>query len=359
MRTVKLTKERWQVNVISLTDMGYYGDHIRDLGDVTLNCCGMPRGRVTLRGLSRLFRFIRQANPAIVQTWLYHADLIGGIASRLLGYKSVIWGIRNSNLGTGSLNWRTRGIAKLCALLSAFVPQKIIANSNYAIKIHVNLGYKRDKFVLIPNGYDGAIFKPDRPIGYRFRKQWQIKNSTLLIGMVARWDPLKDHHNFLRAFKFLLKEVPEASAVLVGQGMNEANIDLKMAIADLGLTGNVVLAGPVDDTPGVMNAIDLHVLSSIGESFPNVVAEAMACGVPCVATDVGDVSLIIGSNGWIVPPGDSNALAKAMILATHEIKSGKTAVMSDVYHSHIVSNFGLNKMVAQFEGCWNYQLREN
>jgi len=295
--------------VVSLQDQGKYGPLLMANG-VVLICLGMPRGRLTLTGLWRLWRLLRVERPVVIQTWMYHSDLVGGVIARLAGQRNVVWGIHNSTLVAGLSPRSTILVAKLCARLSLHVPRLIVSCGEKARDVHEALGYDERRMRVIPNGYDLAVFRPDSGAGERVRQELDLRQADRVIGFVARYDPQKDHDTLLRALA-LLQSPPHC--LLVGTGLDASNTALIQRIAQLGLEHVVHLLGRREDIPALMNALDLHVMSSaFGEAFPNVLAEAMACGTPCVTTDVGDAAEIVGPTGLIVPSRDAAALSKAI-----------------------------------------------
>lgn len=339
--------------VISLTDEGVYGSRLRAAG-VPVHVLDMPRGRVTFDGVRALRRLLREEAPDAVQTWMYHADLIGGVVARLAGIRAVAWGIRNSGEHLSRSSRSARLVLRMCASLSGRVPAAIVCAARDAARRHEQLGYRADRMVVIPNGYDLSRYAPDAAAGARMREIWGVAPDVPLIGCVARWDPLKDHANLLGAVGHLVREHRDAGlrCVLVGRGMAPGNAELGALIDREGLRGRVLLAGPSDDVPAVMNSLDLHVLSSCAEGFPNVVAEAMACGTPCVVTDVGDASHIVGDTGRVVAAQDARALAEgiqAMLLRVAEV--GRTAAGAPG-RERVLANFDLERMVQAYGEVW-------
>ncbi|AZY51465.1 glycosyltransferase family 4 protein [Bordetella avium] len=335
--------------VISLTDEGVYGARLRAAG-IKVHALGMARGRVTLGGLMALRALLRKEAPDAVQTWMYHADLIGGLAARLAGIKALSWGIRNSGNHLNRSSRSARLVLRLCALLSGWMPRAIVCAAQDAADRHQALGYDTGKIVVIANGYDLSRYAPDPLAGERMRALWGVDAGTPLIGCVARWDPLKDHRNLLAALGQLLREGQAPRCVLVGRGMTPANAELMALIDGQGLAGQVLLAGPSDDVPAVMNSLDLHVLSSCAEGFPNVVAEAMACGTPCVVTDVGDAAYIVGDTGVVVPPEQPAALARGIAQGLREMPAGGRA--AEAARERVLALFDLGRMVRAYEAVW-------
>ncbi|MGO4478343.1 glycosyltransferase family 4 protein [Massilia sp. 2TAF26] len=338
--------------VISLMDLGYYGSKLL-AANVDVHALDMPRGRVTMRGLAKLWNLIRTARPDVVQTWMYHADLLGGLAARLAGVKSVVWGIHHTVLEPGKSKSETIMIARLLARLSHFIPRQITACAEKSVVVHAALGYKAEKMVVVPNGYDLQNFMYDEQQRAALRTSWNVDKSVPLLGMVSRYDPQKDHANLIKALAELKKSGQRFCCLLVGSGMVAENAELSERIAHAGLQSEIMLLGPRHDIPAVMSALDLHVLSSSAEAFPNVLAEAMACGTPCVTTDVGDAALIVGDTGWVTPPNNAAALAKSMGLALAARQTGDWDDRKRRARQRVEQNFSLDRMVAGYQGVWN------
>jgi glycosyltransferase involved in cell wall biosynthesis len=341
--------------VISLTGEGVYGPRLTERG-IAVHALHFPRGRLTARGLLQLWRMIRSIKPDAIQTWLYHGDLVGGLAGRLAGIRAVYWNIRNSTLSPGVTSRRTRLTARICALMSGWLPAAISCCSERAVQVHQELGYRADKLTVIQNGYDLAHFSRRPDARERLRREWGIPPEMPLLGMAARWDPQKDHASLLSALASLARAGKEFRCVLAGSGIERSNPHLLRLIQARGLEDKVLLLGPRDDIADVMNALDLHILSSsYGEAFPNVVAEAMACGTPCVVTDVGDAAAIVGSAGWVAPPGNTAALLQSIELAVDALLTRPRDEISSACRQRIVENFGIDTMVAAYRNLWSGQ----
>ncbi len=338
--------------VASLMDAGKYGAQLEKAG-IHVHCLNMPPGLPTATGLWRLFRLMRNERPDIVQTWMYHADLIGGGVARLSGSAKVCWGIHTSSIDREKLKPSTFMVAQQCAWLSTLIPTLIISCSREGAKHHIALGYAQDRLRVIPNGYDIDQFHPDPSARARLRREWGVADDQPLIGMVARYDPLKDHANLFAAMAELRGAKLEIVWALVGHGLNAQNEELVASLRGRELTDRVLLLGPRKDIPDVMNAFDVHVLSSRLEGFPNVLAEAMACGTPCVATRVGDAELIVGESGWLVAPRDATALAFAIEAALHarEDVCG-WAARRTAARARISEHFDLIRMCRNYRTAW-------
>lgn len=337
--------------VISMMSSGKYGPLLAREG-VNVITLEMPQGKVTLKGLYTLWRALRGLRPDIVQTWLYHADMLGGVVARLAGVRRVFWGIRHSNLSPGTVKRSTILVAKLCARLSRWVPYKIISCSKLAVQSHTAIGYDAGRFLVIPNGYNLTQFQPQPQEAAALRVELGIPDGAIVLGMVGRFDPQKDHRNLLDALAHL-KTQPNVVCLLVGTGMEPGNQQLMQWLDETATSGRVMLLGRRTDIPAIMSLLDIHVLSSLGEAFPNVLAEAMACGTPCVTTNVGDAALIVGETGWVVPPQNSAALASALEQALAAIEQPESWSERCTHAQlRIEENFSIETMVNAYHTAW-------
>lgn len=329
--------------VVSMTDMGAVGPAIAKAG-ITVEALGIRRGMVDPRGVTRLIRLLRRHQPDIVQTWLYHADLLGLIAARLGYAPHLAWNIRCSDMAGPNV---VRGVlSRLSAL-----PETVIINSLAGRRFHEAIGYRPRRWEYIPNGYDTALFRPDEGARLRLRAALGIGPGAIVIGMPARYHPMKDHAGFLAAARLIAAD-PAIVFVLLGSGIEPANRDLVQAIEAQGLTPQLRLLGERTDMSAVYPALDIATLSSaFGEGFPNVLAEAMACGVPCVATDSGDAAEILGECGIVVPPRDPQALAAGWQRMIGFGAEGRRA-LGNKARARIVENYGLDRIVSRFEALY-------
>ncbi len=309
-----IDRTRFTPSVISLMGLGDMGPRIEALG-IPVHALGMSRGVLPSPvALWRLWRLLLRIQPDVVHTWMYHADLVGGVVARLAGCSHVAWCIRNSNLSLTEKKLSTVWAVKLCALLSRVVPQTILSCSHRAHDVHVALGYPLHKLQVIPNGFDLVRFVPDVASRAGVRAELGLPPHALLVGLVARFDPQKNHIGFLDSAALVQARMPQVNFVLVGQGIDSSNVALTDAIAQKRLQGRMHLLGRRSDIPRLMASFDVLALSSShGEAFPNVLGEAMACGVPCVVTDVGDSAEIVGNTGRVVAAGNMAGLADGLL----------------------------------------------
>jgi glycosyltransferase involved in cell wall biosynthesis len=350
VRLVTQTGAEFEHVVISLRDQGHYGRVLSDAG-IHVYEAGIGVSRGFSGGLVHLVRLIRRERPAIVQTWLYHADVLGGIAARLAGVP-VIWNIRNTGLDPTAVSRSARLAAWLSARISRLVPEAIVCNSVTSREEHIRRGYRRDSWCMIPNGCDTREYCPDARLRELMRSKLAVDDSHVVIGCVARWDPQKDHLTLLKAVRIAGEHWPQLRLVLAGPDMDTSNEVLLEHIRAADLGNRTVLLGVCNDVPALMNALDVHVLSSLGEAFPNVVVEAMACGVPCVVTDVGDAAHIVGDSGWIVPSRNPSALADAIGEALHACRAEAVSARKERCRARVMQNFGFQRMLEAYMEVW-------
>ena len=339
--------------VISLTGAGCYGAELTAKG-IAVHTLGMPRGRITVKGLWRLGRLMSRIRADVVQTWMYHADAIGGVTAKLLGKSAIVWCIRASDLPAHSNSAGLKTILWLGARLSNRIPARIICNSRAGARVHVESGYAPAKIVVVVNGYDTGRLAPSAAGRARLRASWNIAPDTIVLGIVARWHPVKDHENLFRSLSLLKTAVPRPwTCVLVGSNMTPENGELVALVSKYGIAERVKLLGARADIPDVMSALDLHVLSSKSEGLPNAIAEAMSCGTPCVTTDVGDAGVLVESTGWIVPRSNPAAFADAMGQAFAEMQDGvRWQTRKDACRARIVERYTIDRMVAAYNEVW-------
>lgn len=298
--------------VVSLATEGPLAAPIRALG-VPVTCLGIGGAAGAVLALPRLRSIVARSGADVVQCWMYHANLMGGLAARLAGGAPVIWGIRQSALDPARQKRATVALARLGGRLSRRLPAAIACVSTSARDSHAAIGYDPGRMIVIPNGFDLDLFRPDAAARANLRAELGVGADVVLFGLAARFDPQKDVGTFLAALRRAGENGGDVRAVLCGEGMDPANAELARLLAETGMTGRAHLLGRRADMNRVTAGFDVAVSSSVyGEGFSNVLGEALSCAVPAVATDVGDARRIVGAAGRIVAPRDVEALAKAM-----------------------------------------------
>jgi glycosyltransferase involved in cell wall biosynthesis len=306
-----------------------------------LHSLGMVRGRISIGALGRFVRLLRRERPDLVQTWLYHADLLGLVARPVLR-APLVWNVRCSwHVGIDA------PVPRLCARLSR-LPTAVIVNSRAGQEVHCRLGYRPRRWCLIGNGFDLDAFKPDADARLRLRQELGIDSAAELIGIVGRWDANKDYQTFLSAAALLARTRRDAHFVLVGEGLVAENAQLQALIPRELPLGRVHLLGWRGDVGGVTAGFDLAACTSVGEGFPNAVGEAMAAGVPCVTTDVGDAADLVADPELVVPPRSPEALAAAWMRL---LALGPEAlqVLGARARDRISRHYSIDAIVGQYE----------
>ncbi len=298
----------------------------------------------------KLIKALRRANPDVVQTWMYHADLIGGLAARLAGCRAVVWGIRTTYLPQGGSR-ATRWVRWACARLSTWVPQAIVCAAEASRALHVELGYAADRMVVIPNGYAFDSLRPEPAARERLRRSWSIPDQGLVVGLLGRFSPDKDPETFVRAAARVAAVDPRVSFLMVGRGQEAGNESLAAWIAAAGTPERFILLGERSDVPDVLSAMDVFCLSSCTEGFPNVLAEAMALGLPCVSTQVGDAAFLLGDGGLLVPPKDPEALAQGLVTVLNLGEQGR-ARLGAKGRERVHSEFTIQRACDRFSALY-------
>jgi glycosyltransferase involved in cell wall biosynthesis len=299
--------------VVTLLDGGMFAAALREAG-VEVRSLGLRRGVPDPASLWRLARWLRRDRPDVVQSWLYHADLLAGLAAAAAGGIPVVWNVRHADVEPGHARRLTHWTRLVCARLSGVLPARIVCCGEAARRAHAALGYRADRLLVIPNGFPLGDLERDPVGGAAVRRELSLPDGAPVVGLLGRFDPDKDHRNFLAAAARVARAAPAVRFVLAGDGVDGANPTLQAWIEEhAGLAGRVRLLGLRQDVPRLLSALDVLALSSRAEAFPNVLGEAMACGVPCVATDCGDAREILGPAGLVVPPRDPAALADALL----------------------------------------------
>lgn len=304
----KLT-QHFSVTVHSLRTRGVHADALEDHG-ITVHAHGADSARRLPGAWHALKARLQEDEPDIVQTHLYHADLLGGWAARRAGIRPIIWGLHNSGLGWNTMKPATRAVIRACAWSSRRVPSRIISCSQAAIAQHVSIGYDPSLFEFIPNGFDLDQFRFDPAAASEVRNELNIPSDAPIVGLVARMNPQKDHATFVSMAARLNVHRPDVHYVIVGQGVDDPGGIVAQQISQAGIASVCRLLGRRPDVARLMSAFDMLVSSSVAEAFPLVIGEAMATQVPCVVTDVGDSAFLVGDTGRVAPPSDPEALAR-------------------------------------------------
>lgn len=348
-------RERFEPIVISLIDRGSLRERIEALG-IAVHTTGMKPGLPSPLGLLRLVKLMRRLKPDLMLGWMYHSCLAAQLAGIFLPHRPlVLWSIHSSISTDGSEKKLTAAVIRVCALLSRLANQVVFV-SRASQKQHKTLRYQLDNSCVIPNGINVTEFVPSEQARAAVRAELGLAEDALLIGLTGRYHPTKDHSNFLQAAELLAKTHPEVHFLLIGPGVDDENPKLRRSLKKLGLRRQTHLLGARNDMPRLAASLDIFCLSSTsGESFPNVIGEAMACEVPCVVTAVGDAVWMVGATGRVVPQRNPFALAAAWKEMLDLGPVGRKA-LGQAARLRVIENFTLESVVARYESLYESML---
>jgi len=343
-----MDRSEFTPEVISLSAIGPIGEKMQ-AADIPVRALNMRPGLPNPALLLRLTQWLRESRPQVVQTWLHHADLLGGIATRRAGRIPLAWNIRHSNLDPATIKRQTILIGRACARLSHSLPQRIVCCSEAGREEHARLGYAADKLLVIPNGFDLTAYHPSEEAQSAIRHELGIPTDAPLIGLIGRFHPMKDHATFIQAAALLHRLRPDVHFVCCGEDVTWQNTALADRIRQADLCDRFHLLGQRRDIPQVAAALTIGTLCSLyGEGFPNVIGEAMACGVPCVVTDVGDSVMIVGDTGRVVPLRAPESLSEAWKHLL-DLSSDERERTSLAARARVETHFALPAVVGRYQ----------
>jgi glycosyltransferase involved in cell wall biosynthesis len=344
--------------VISLSAESVLKDRLIELG-VEVRVLGMRRGVPDPLLFGVLVAWLARIQPDIVQTWMYHADLLGGAATRAAGAwhaiaghernrPALVWGIHHTDLLSVGSSRLTKWITRCCALVSSRLPDAIVCCAEAALTSHVGGGYCAERMKVVHNGFDLERFRPSKEARGELRSSLGLDDVVPLVGIMGRFNAVKDYDNFLSAARIVWQRIPSCRFVMAGPGLVSNNRELRSTIDASGIADACHLRGPCDDPQIFLAGLDVFCLSSRSEGLPTVIGEAMACEIPCAATDVGDTALLIGDTGKVVPPHNPDALANAL-LAIIELSAQDRAVLGRRARQRIAERFSMQASWRQYE----------
>jgi glycosyltransferase involved in cell wall biosynthesis len=343
--------------VISLTTLGEITGPIREL-KVPVRALQMKRGIPDPFATVRLAQWIRASKPQVVQTWMYHANLLGGLAARFSGDVPLVWGIHHTDLDSRRNKRLTIWTAKTCGAISGWLPRCAIFCSESALQSHRRIGYDAKEMVVIPNGFDLEEFKPDPTARSAVISELRLHPGVTLIGMAARFHPIKDHRNFTLAAARLEARFPDVHFVLFGRDVTPENTELGRLILAAGIQSRCHLLGERRDVARLFSAMNIVVSSSLSEAFPLAVGEAMSCGTPCVVTNVGDSAQVVGTAGKVVPPGNPDALAEALAELVAQGPEARRQ-LGMAARCRVQAHFALRGVVQKYESIYSRLAKES
>ncbi|HVN72425.1 MAG TPA: glycosyltransferase [Desulfomonilia bacterium] len=290
-----MDKGAYENIVVCMTAPGIMGRRIEQAG-IPVHSLKMRKGTPEISAAFRLRFTANIFKPDIIQCWMYHANVMGLTISRRY---PILWNIRCSDMDLTQYGLVYRFAVMAGARLSG-IPQMVVSNSFAGMEAHKRLGYHPRKWVIIPNGFDTMTFKTDPDARSLIRADLGIPNDALTLGLIGRFDPMKDHATFFSAATLFSKSHPDTHFIIAGKGITDQNPTIRGYLGAAPDPEKFHLLGERDDIPYILASLDIATSSSSSEGLPNAIGEAMACGIPCVATDAGDTGLLLGDTGLLV-----------------------------------------------------------
>lgn len=337
-------------SIISLTDVGKLGAKFQRM-KIKIYPLGLKKSffLFQLFKVVKLYNLFREIKPEIVQTWMYHADILGGLVAKLSGIDNIVWNVRNNSIPQGKFSF-TAFIIKFCSLFSYSIPRKIVCVGDSVLSTHLLHGYDKSKLFVIENGYE-----------FLRKTHFAIeKKETLVIGIMGRFDKLKGYDIFLETMeKYFRICKKQPKVIMAGRGISTNNVEFSSLLANYDLPIECFdFLGEVDDIAIFYSKINLFVSSSISEGFPNVIVEAMSFGVPCLVTNVGESSSIVGDFGWVVPPNDSFRLLQELSLI-EKSAFDDLGIIGEKARIRVLERYSVSIIVEKYERLYELLLLNN
>jgi glycosyltransferase involved in cell wall biosynthesis len=339
-------------HVVSMTKPGIIGGKLEQAG-VPVHGLSMKKGLPDIRAVLRLRFLAAIIKPAVIQCWMYHANLLG---LTLSSSDKTLWNIRCSDMDLSLYGRIYRYTVQAGAKLSP-LPSAVIANSHAGADVHRKLGYHPKKWIIIPNGFDTDHFKPDASAGSQIRAELKIPGGTLVIGLICRFDPMKDHATFFQAAEAFLNHHPDTCFILAGRGVSRNNPSIEHLLPAGSKKAAFHLLDERNDIEKIFASLDIATSSSAwGEGFPNAIGEAMSCGVPCVATNAGDAGILVDDTGIVVNRQSPRELCEGWNKIAG-MSPGDRRAMGRSARQRIMDHYSQDKTTQQYETLYQETIR--
>lgn len=354
---IKNSDSKFNFQIICLGSIGVFSNKFKNLS-IQVEHLNMKKNFFSfITSFFKIIKMLKATQPDVVQTWMYHSDLLGGLSAKICKVKKIYWTIVTSNLNINFIGRQTFFVAKICSILSKLIPNKIITVAKSAIKVHTNISYDKKKFIHIPIGFEINYSKINNKKEKKYLKNIFTKlklENKFIIGSVARWHSYKNQILLLKSLSILKDKDVDFFCFLVGTDINYNNKILLNEMKQLNLDKkNILLIEQLDDINYFMKEIDLFVLTSLGEGMPNVIGEAMLNETPCISSDVGDCAYLIDDTGWIFESNNLEQLTDTLIKANKFKKN--ELLWNDIKKrcsNRINKSFSYKKMKDSYEFLW-------
>ena len=337
--------------IISLKDLGFYGPNLLKNN---IEVYSIDFSSFTLFKFIKLFKKIKEIKPEILHCWMYHSNLIGALLSFFLKNTKLYWSIHNLAIGFKQLNTFTFLVIRLSAFFTYFCVKKVVYVSESTLLKHCSIGFRKNNNVIIHNGVNTSIYKSDSERKIKIRNNLNLKRDQILIGMVARYDPIKEHELFFKAINILIKKgYKDLKVLLIGIGMDNANNKLIHLLNKYEIRSFVILLGQQNNMEQYYNAMDLHVLPSSSEAFGNVTVEAMSCETPVIVSDAGIQKFIVNDNDRIFKTNDLEMfVSKIECFIKNFSNKQKMNEISKFCRKRVLAHFSENVMIENYKKMW-------
>ncbi|MDC3042949.1 glycosyltransferase [Candidatus Pelagibacter sp.] len=362
-RLCKLQKNKYKkkidIIIITLIDNGYFENELKKNGIKVYSLAWNKKNRYFefIKKILKLRNFIRKQNPDVIQSWMYHSNFLTIFLPKIF-YEKIFWNIRHSELNFQISKKTTIFISFLCGLFSKIVPKKIIYCSERSIKFHENQHfYSKIKTTLINNGYNDKTYYPSKYLNLNFRKKYKIDKSDIILGFAGRYAKQKNIYSMLLAFSNIIKNFDNIYFYMVGKNINSLNKELYNFVLDLKIKNKVIFLKEQKNLLEFYNGIDLLLLTSHSESFPNVIAEAMLCKTPVLSSDAGCAKKIIGASGFIMRNNDHQSILNGLIksIKIFRYNKNKWNTLKKNSRQQIKKNFSIAKMSNKYLRAWIFK----
>ena len=339
-----------EILVISLGDKDFFSSNLYKLG-IKVEYLNLKNNLSLIYKIFKLINILRKFRPKIIHTWLYKANIIGGIAAKLSGNKFIYWSIHH-DLENEQKSFLRFLFMLISAVASQIIPKKIIFCSKSSAINHINFGFNSKRSIVINNGIDINKFKKDPSIYKEYRKnKFNLKNDTFLIGSIGRYHPIKDQKTLLKALLILKEKNINFKCILAGENLNKKNKYLYKQICELKLNNNIFLMGKIKNIKNILCSLDLLVISSLSECSPIVLLEAISSDLLCISTNVGGIKNIIQNKNLLFKKRDHEELAKKIIFFMNN--RNKFEINLKESKNIVLTKYSLKKMVNEYRKIYN------
>ena len=352
----KKYKTKIDITILTLIDNGFYETELRKLGIKVYSLKINPKSKLSdlIKKIHKLRKLILNLSPDIIQSWMYHSNFLTLFVPKKF-YSKVFWNIRHSELNFKISKKMTIFLSLICGIFSRFVPKKIIYCSERSIEFHEKkLFYSKRKTVLIYNGYNHKTYFPSKKLRLKFRKKYKIKNKQFILGYAGRYAKQKNIPSLLSAFSKVKEKYRSILLFMAGKDINFKNKELINYINDLGIKNNVIFLNEQKNLLKFYNGIDLLVLTSFSESFPNVLPESMLCSTPVLSSDAGCSKKIIDKSGFVMSNNDEQSTFKYLnkVIQFNIKNKKKWEYLKKKTRLQIINEFSISKMSKEYLLNW-------